>query len=709
MPARPSDLPKVLAAAFVLQGCSSPISVPPPDAATEPPARAAAPVGVRTAPFGAWESPVGAELLAATSIGMTDLQVFDGRAYWRETRPQEGGRNVIVTRDAGGPAIELTDPRYNARSRVHEYGGASFLLTGDVLIFSNFADQRIYAQHPGAEPVPLTPPGYQYADCRKHLLAAELICVREDHTPGTRKANGEERNEIVAIELPSSWGPGAAPDGTPGRVLVTGSDFVAYPRISPDGRQLAWLSWDHPEMPWDTARLYVADLDELASAGPGAAILLGGGPDEAALEPQWDADGSLYFINDPDGWWNLYRWQDHRVEAIAPMRREFGGPLWLHGASTYALTGDGRAVVRTSLAAVDALGVLDLATGKLQVLDLPYVSFSWIRLLDASTAVAIANPGHDEGAVIKIDLAAGSHEVLHRPVASGVPADFVPAAEAIEFPTAPGLDGASRTAHAFFYPPTHPGFRGPGGEKPPLLVLIHGGPTSVARPVYSVARMYWTSRGFAVVDVNYGGSTTFGREYRQRLTGQWGVVDVQDAVAAVDYLAATGRVDGDRVAIRGGSAGGFTALSALAFTDRFKAGANYFGVSDIQSLAADSHKFERSYDVSLIGPMDEALYRSRSPLYHLEGFSAPLITFQGAEDRVVPPSQSRMIVTALRERGIPTAYIEFEGEQHGLRRAENITRAAEAELYFYGRVFGFTPAGELKPVELVPELPASFP
>jgi dipeptidyl aminopeptidase/acylaminoacyl peptidase len=708
MPTRPRSLPKALAAAFMLQGCSSPASLPP-TAATEPPARAEAQVSVQTAPFGAWESPAGAELLAAASISMTDLQVFDGRAYWRETRPREGGRNVIVTRETDGPGLELTDARYNVRSRVHEYGGASFLLVGDVLIFSNFADQRIYAQHPGKEPVPLTPPGYQYADCRRHPVAAELICVREDHTPGTRQANGEERNEIVAIALPSSWSAGEDPGGSPGRVLVTGSDFVAYPRISPDGRQLAWLSWDHPEMPWDTARLYVADLDALSNTGLGAATLLGGGPDEAALEPQWDADGSLYFINDPDGWWNLYRWRDHRVQAIAPMTREFGGPLWLHGASTYALTGDGRAVVRTSLAAVDELGVLDLATGELQVLDLPYVSFSWVRLLDANTAVAIAHPGHDEGAVIRIDLATGRHDVLHRPVAAGIPADFVPTAEAIEFPTAPGPDGESRTAHAFFYPPTHPGFRGPEGEKPPLLVLIHGGPTSVARPVYSVSRMYWTSRGFAVVDVNYGGSTTFGREYRQRLNGQWGVVDVQDAVAAVDYLAATGRVDPHRVAIRGGSAGGFTALSALAFTDRFKAGANYFGISDIQSLAADSHKFERNYDVSLIGPMDEALYRSRSPLYHLEGFSAPLITFQGAEDRVVPPSQSRMIVAALRERGIPTAYIEFEGEQHGLRRAENIIRAAEAELYFYGRVFGFTPAGEMQPVELIPELPSPRP
>jgi dipeptidyl aminopeptidase/acylaminoacyl peptidase len=635
---------------------------------------------------------------------MTDLQVFGGSVYWRESRPRQAGRNVVVTREAGGPATELTPDGYNVRSRVHEYGGASYLLVGDVLVFSNFSDQRIYLQRPGVTPVALTPPGYRYVDCQVHPAAAELICVREDHTPGTIDENGEERNEIVAIALPASLDPVANLDDDPGKVLVTGSDFVAYPRVSPDGRKLAWVSWDHPEMPWDTARLYVADLKALRSAGPGVAILLGGGPDEAALEPQWDADGSLYFINDPDGWWNLYRWRDQDVQAVAPMSREFGGPLWAHGASTYALTGDGRAVVRTSLGGVDELGMLDLETGELKTFDLPYVHFSWLRLLNSETAAAFAYGDGDEGAVITIDLMTGTHDVLHQPVNTGLPVGLAPFAEAIEFPTAPGPDGNPRTAHAFFYPPTHPGFRGPCGEKPPLLVLIHGGPTSVARPVYSVGRMFWTSRGFAVVDVNYGGSTTFGRGYRQRLNGQWGVVDVEDAAAAVDYLEATGRIDAGKVAIRGFSAGGFTALSALAFTDRFKAGANYFGISDIASIAADSHKFERSYDVSLVGPPDEELYRSRSPLFHLDGFNAPVITFQGSEDPVVPPNQSRMIVNALRERGIPSAYIEFEGEQHGFRRADNIVRAAEAELYFYGRVFDFIPAGELDPVEIVPDL-----
>lgn len=652
----------------------------------------------QVAAYGAWETPVSAERLAAAAVRLGDLQVFGGHAYWRESRPGQRGRNAVVSRDEASPPQEHADARFNVRTRVHEYGGASYLYVGEDLVFSDFADQRLYWQQPGAAPLPLTPEGYRYADCVLHPAAPQLVCVREDHTPATIAAHGEQRNEIVALPLPE----GAPAGDTPGEVLVGDSDFVAYPRLSPDGRWLAWLAWNHPDMPWDTAWLQVAPL---RADGVGEAVHIAGGPDEAALEPQWDADGSLYFLNDPDGWWNLYRWRNGTLQAVAPMAREFGGPLWQLGASTYALTGDGRAVVRSSLAAVDELGVLDLETGALRRLELPFVSFPAVRLLDSSTAVAIAAGTTNLPAVIRIDLADGTHQLVNRAVEAELSAEWISWAEHIEFPTRPGPDGRPRTAHAFFYLPTNPDFRGPEGRKPPLLVMVHGGPTSVARPVYSLHCQYWTSRGFAVVDVNYGGSTTFGREYRRRLNGRWGIVDVEDVVAAVDYLVEAGRVDGERVAIRGGSAGGYTALAALAFTDRFVAAANYYGVSDIRQLAETSHKFERNYDVSLIGPRSEENYRARSPLSHLEGFNAPLITFQGAEDRIVVPEQSRRIVTALRERGIPSAYLEFEGEQHGFRRAENIIRAAEAELYFYGRVFGFTPAGELPPVEIVPALP----
>lgn len=683
--------------ALVLMGCGE---TPPVTVDEDAIDRTGAEGDVRVAAFGAWESPIGAARLAEAAIGLSDLQVFDRTPYWRESRPQDAGRNVVVTRASGAAAQELTGSAFNVRSRVHEYGGASYLRIDDSLIFSHFADQRLYLQAGDETPAALTPAGYQYADCVRHPLARQILCIREDHTDETVAENGEERNEIVLIDLPAA---GEVPDGdSAGRVLVTGWDFVAYPRVSPDGTQLAWLAWDHPHMPWDTAYLYVGSLD--ADGVDNAARVAGLEDAESALEPQWDVDGTLYFINDASGWWNLYRWRDGAVSAVAPMAREFGGPLWALGASTYALTGDGRALVRTSLAAVDELGVLDLESGAYRALDLPFVYFGGVRLLDAETAVVIASPADDSAAVVTVALADGTFEVLHRPVAVDVPAAFIPVAESIEFPTAPGPDGEARIAQAFFYPPTNPEFAGPPGARPPLLVLVHGGPTAVARPTYSLARMFWTSRGFAVVDVNYGGSTTFGREFRRRLNGNWGIVDVEDAIAAVDFLVEAGRVDPEQLAIRGGSAGGFTVLAALAFTDRFIAGANYFGVSDIEAIAATSHKFERLYDVSLVGPPDPELYRARSPLFHLDGFNAPLITFQGSEDLIVPPEQSRMIVEALRERGIPSAYIEFEGEQHGFRQAANIIRAAEAELYFYGQVFGFTPADDIPPVEITPRV-----
>jgi dipeptidyl aminopeptidase/acylaminoacyl peptidase len=644
-----------------------------------------------TAPFGTWASPIAAARLAGAAVAMSDLRVRDGALYWRESRPDQGGRQALMRRDADGNVVEVTPADAYVRTRVHEYGGASYVLPGDALVYSRFDDQRLYRLAPGGPPRALTPEGYRYADCVPDPARPRLLCVREDHTPATVAGNGEERNQIVALDLAA----GAA--GSAGTVLVDGSDFVAYPRPSPDGRQLAWISWNHPDMPWDSS---VLSLAALADDDVGPATVIAGGPGRSVLEPQWDRDGSLYFIDDPEGWWNLYRWRHGRVEPVAPMPREFGGPLWTHGASSYALTGDGRAVVRTSASAVDRLGVLDLASGSLRDLDLPFVAFSDVRLLDAGRAVAFASAVDDEPALVEIDLAGGGHRVLHQPVRSDLAPGMVARAEALEFPTAAGPDGTARTAHAFFYPPTSDRFRAPDDELPPLIVIVHGGPTSVSKPTLALSRQFWTTRGFALVDVNYGGSTSFGRAYRERLNGQWGVVDVADALAAVDHLVAAGRVDPERVAIRGGSAGGFTVLAALAFGDRFRAGANYFGVSDIKALAATSHKFERNYDVSLIGPPDEALYRARSPLYHLERFSEPLITFQGSDDPIVPPQQSREIVQALRARGVPVAYIEFEGEQHGFRKADSIIRAHEAELYFYGRVFGFMPAGEIAPVAI---------
>ncbi|MCU0755587.1 MAG: prolyl oligopeptidase family serine peptidase [Xanthomonadales bacterium] len=680
-------------AAVLLTACS-----PAPDPVSQSTPTVIPKADTRTpAPFGSWQSPISAAKLATAAIAMSDLRVHAGAVYWRESRPAERGRQVLMRRTAEGQIETLTPADFNVRTRVHEYGGNSYLVTDRGIVFTNFADQRLYWQTVGgAAPVPLTPAGYQYADGIADVANGRMLWIREDHTEATKAANGEERNEIVALPLPGD----AVPAETAGRVLATGADFYAYPRLSADGRSLAFLSWDHPAMPWDRTRLHTAALDPALTGAPLEVATLLDDPRVALLEPWFAADGTLHVIGDTGGWWTPSRWDGTALKPLATLEREFGGPLWQLGTTTLVPLGDGRAVARSSREAVDQLGLIDLATGAWTAFDLPYVAYGEVQLLGSDRAVTIAQSSDDTAVLIAVDLADGRHTVLHQPTPRDLAPEWISKPEAIRFATTPGPDGAAREAHAWYYPPTNPAQRGPDGEKPPLIVTIHGGPTSVSKGTLALARQYWTSRGFALVDVNYGGSTSYGRAYRERLNGQWGIVDVADAIAAVDHLVAAGKVDPERLAIRGGSAGGYTTLAALAFHDRFKAGANLFGVSDIAALAATSHKFERQYDVSLVGPPDEALYRSRSPLYHLDGFTEPLITLQGSEDKIVPPAQSRAIVEALDARGVPHAYLEFEGEQHGFRQSANIIRAQEAELYFYGQIFGFTPADAIEPVAI---------
>jgi dipeptidyl aminopeptidase/acylaminoacyl peptidase len=638
-------------------------------------------------PFGSWPSPLTARDVAAASVSLAYATAHRGQLYWVESRPQERGRSVLVAENPGGVLVDVTGAESNVRSRVHEYGGLPYGMADGRVAYCEFPDQRLYVPRAGSAPRGVTPEGYRYADFAAASDGRTFFAVREDH-----RARGEPVNAVVAIDVDTE---------SAGKVLFDRSDFVAYPRPSADGR-IAFIAWNHPDMPWDATTLYVA---RLGANGLEDLCVVAGGPAAAAesvLEPVWGVDGTLYFLSDRSGYWNLYRWKDGAPESVTAIDADFGGPLWNLGASTYALTGDGRALARICRDAVDRLALVDLASGRLAELPLPFVSFGSVGVLDAEHGFAIATSETAPPALITFALRDGAHRVVRTGGPAPLAPEFVSPAEPIRFPVPPGADGAQREAHAFFHPPCNPRCAVPRDARPPLLVLVHGGPTAHATPALSPSIQYWTTRGFAVVNVNYGGSSGFGRDYRNRLLGEWGVVDLADAVAAVDHLVAQGRVDGARVAIRGGSAGGFTVLAGLAFTRRFAAGINYFGVADLESLAADTHKFESRYLDRLVAPLPQglAIYRARSPIHHLEALDSALITFQGDEDLAVPPAQSRSIVAAVRARGKPVAYLEFAGEQHGFRRAENIVRALEAELYFLGRIFGFSPADIIEPVPI---------
>ena len=639
-------------------------------------------------PYGAWASPITTASLAEGAIGLADLRVAGRQVYWLETRPAEGGRLVIMTLD-GGPARgwiarQLTPERFNVRTRVHEYGGAPYVVSPGGIWFSHFPDQKLYWQAGGeGQPEAVTPDGYRYADAIA-LPGGGLVAVREDHTDPANV-----RNAIVRL----SGTAGA------GQVLYGESDFVAYPRLSPDGKRLAWIAWDFPAMPWDQTRLYVADLGDVALA---EVTQVAGGDGISVIEPQWGADGTLTWLSDESGFWNLYDNRDGAPRPILPRRAEFGGPLWQLGQSNYALLDDGRIVAAAREAGGETLLVIDPIASAARPIALPFLALNSIQKLDEYRIAAIAHSAAETAAVVIVDLMTGEFEAVRRPSPASVPAACISPVEAISFPSANG-----RTAHALYYPPTNAGFAAPAGEKPPLIVQAHGGPTGAASGAFSLSNQFWTSRGFALVDVDYGGSSGYGRAYRQLLSGQWGIVDVEDVIAAARHLAEAGRVDPRRVAIHGGSAGGFTVLAALSQSDVFSAGGDFFGVADLAALARDTHKFESRYLDGLIGPWPQAkaVYDARSPIHHLDGFSAPLIILQGAEDPIVPPNQAHMIRDALRTKGTPVAYLEFAGEGHGFRRAENIIRAKEAELYFYGRVFDFDPADQLEPVE-IDNLPA---
>jgi dipeptidyl aminopeptidase/acylaminoacyl peptidase len=638
---------------------------------------------------GSWPSSISANQLAVGGVRLGDVRTSGDELYWIELRPAEAGRTVVVHASPSGEPRDITPPDFNARTLVHEYGGGQYTAVGRTVFFSNFEDQRVYRQEDGAAPVAITPEpkrprAVRFADFELSQDRNTLYCVRETHPEGA-----EAINEIVAL----------APDGSsPPRALVTGPDFVAFPRLAPSGRRLAWTQWNHPQMPWDGTELWLADVT--SSGELENAHRIAGGPQESIFQPEWSPDGVLHFVSDRSGFWNLYCWRDGEAFPLAPMFAEFGRPQWIFGMATYAFLPDGRIACTFAAGGADQLGLIEDTGGRgVTEISTPYSSFFRVAPLssDPPTLAAVVASPSEAPCIVRIDVASGRTQVVRRSREDPPDPGTISEPKDIEFPTS-----GDRTAHALYYAPRNPDCEVPADERPPLVVMSHGGPTSATSSALNLAVQFFTSRGLAVVDVNYGGSTGYGRAYRERLNGNWGVVDTDDCVNAARYLADQGLVDGARMAIRGGSAGGYTTLCALVFHDVFAAGASYYGVADAEALARDTHKFESRYLDSLIGPYPEAreLYRQRSPIHFADRLSCPLLILQGLEDEVVPPAQSEVLAEALRKNGLPYAYLAFEGEQHGFRRAENIVRAAEAELSFYARVFGFEPADPLPPLTI---------
>ncbi|MES2832849.1 MAG: S9 family peptidase [Pseudomonadota bacterium] len=648
----------------------------------------------RSAPYGTWRSPITTEAIVADTVGLDQIAIDGNDIYWIENRASQQGRCVLV-RNRDGNNEDITPPPWSVRTRVHEYGGGAYTVADASVYFSNLADQGFYridavSNGDGPRmPVAITRSNdatRRYADAVIDHRRHRLIAVCEKHS----ETSGEPINMIVAIDIS-----GQRDD----EVLADNHDFFASPRLSPDGSQLAWLSWDHPDMPWDGTSLWLAAIDEAGLLGKPR--LIAGGRRESIFQPAWSPSGELHFVSDLSGWWNLYRLGSDSAQALYPMAAEFGRAQWTFGVTTYGFTQHGDLLCSYVQDGNWQLARLERTTLALTPLCLPFRHISDLKIGN-NFAVFIGGAPDIASSVVRLDLDDMTWQILRRATTLDIDNAYLSIPTAIEFPTTNDL-----SAHAFFYAPKNRDFKACADERPPLLVLNHGGPTSTANPTLNLSIQFWTSRGFAVVDVNYGGSTGYGRAYRERLYGQWGIVDVEDAISAARFLVARGDVDVERLIIRGSSAGGYTTLAALTFHNYFKAGASYYGVSDLEALARDCHKFESRYLDHLIGPYpaEQATYRARSPIHHVDRLSVPLILFQGLEDKVVPPNQSQMMFDALNEKRLPVAYITFAEEQHGFRRAQNIKHALEAEFYFYANVFGFA-ASDLSVLIDIKNLPA---
>lgn len=632
--------------------------------------------------FGSWPSPISSNSIVSASVGLGTVTIDGSDIYWLEARPTEGGRNVIVRRDPTAFVTDVTPPPYNVRTRVHEYGGGAFLIVDSHIYFSNFADQRIYHHTLDTTPQPLTPESkLRFADYTLDKNHNRIICVCEDHS----QTDQEPENKIVAVDLISGEVV----------VLITGNDFYTCPRLNPEGDRLAFISWDHPHMPWDQTTLSVATINSDGSIGEITHI--NSGFPESVCELKWSPKGVLHFCSDRSGWWNIYRHNPGgSLENLHPKEAEFGYPHWVFGESVFDFASETQIICSYSQNGRWFLADLNTETQQLTPIEVPYTQISHLQVKNHQ-AVFLGSSPTETNQVVKLDLNTHQSEVLKAANNLNIKLDYISIPEAVAFPTENGL-----TAHAWFYPPTNCDCLPPQDSLPPLVVRSHGGPTAATAATLNLKIQYWTSRGFAVLDVNYGGSTGYGRPYRQRLNNNWGIVDVDDCVNGAKYLVAKGKVNPQQLAIAGGSAGGYTTLAALTFKDTFKAGASYYGISDLEALVRDTHKFESRYLDGLIGayPAQKEIYQQRSPIHHTQNLSCPVIFFQGLEDRVVPPSQAELMVEVLEAKGLPVAYVAFEGEQHGFRKAENIKRALEGEYYFYTKIFGIETAETIEPVKI---------
>ncbi|MDE0117994.1 MAG: prolyl oligopeptidase family serine peptidase [bacterium] len=623
-------------------------------------------------PYGSWPSPITARSMVADAALPVSLWRQRGRMWWTESRPAESGRSALVCDGA-----DMWAP-VSVRTRVHSYGGGAWWPDGaDGVYACDDADGRLWHVPAEGEPRPVSPePAFahslRYADGRAD--GHGTVCVRENHQVA-REGGGEEANEIIRFSGDGSGEP---------EVVATGADFYGCPRPSPDGQRLAWVQWNHPNMPWDQTELWVDG--ERAVSGIGSVV-----------DPQWGPDGRLYVVSDHKGWWNLYRLDEADLAPVFELDAEMHRPAWVFDDPSYAVCDDNTVAVAAMRGSLAELWAVFPDGAEPVMLDLPWTSYASVRAAGPHAICAIVASPSQEPTAVRIDVADGSHEVIRPPARAAVDPGCLSRPRPISFPTTGGAE-----AHGLFYPPAHPTARAPAGERPPLLVLGHGGPTGAARSQLQLGIQYWTSRGIAVVDVNYRGSTGYGTAYREALQGLWGISDVDDCVAAARHLVQTGEADGDRLIIRGSSAGGYTTLCALAFHKVFAAGASRYGIADLAALAIDTHKFEARYMDSLVGlyPEEAEVYEARSPIGFVDRFEAPMIVLQGAEDVVVPPNQAEMIVAALEQRSIPVAYLLFEGEQHGFRQADNIVAALEAELSFFAQILGFDPADDIPPVPI---------